>query len=52
MIEIVEQVIKYFAAHGKAPEIGDLEGVNNELLERQGSVFVTLYSAGEVRGSA
>ena len=52
MIEIVEQVIKYFAAHGKAPEPSSLNGVNQDLLEKQGSVFVTLYSSGEVRGSA
>jgi len=52
MIEIVEQIIKYFAAHGKAPEISDLEWVGTDISERQGSVFVTLYSGGEIRGSA
>ena len=35
MIEIVEQVIKYFAAHGKAPEADSLEGINTDLLEKQ-----------------
>ena len=52
MIEIVEQVIKYFAAHGKAPAIDELKNVDVTLTEKQGSVFVTLYSSGEVRGSA
>ncbi len=52
MIEIVEQVIAYFAAHGKAPKVEELKLPEGDLSSKQGSVFVTLYDSGEVRGSA
>ena len=52
MIDIVEQTIKNFATHGKAPELDKLKIADVTLKERKGSVFVTLYSKWEVRGSA
>lgn len=52
MIQVVEQTIKYFVAHGKAPEIASLEIKDSSLKEKQGGIFVTIYEKWEVRGSA
>lgn len=52
MIDIVEQVIEKFALSGKTPEVADLKTIDDALTQKQWSVFVTLYSKGEVRGSA
>ena len=52
MIEIVKQTLRYYINNKKAPALDSLEIEDKMLLEKRGSVFVTLYMGGEVHGSA
>lgn len=52
MIEIVQQALKYYINNKKAPSIDTLDIADKTLLEKKGSIFVTLYMSGEVHGSA
>jgi AMMECR1 domain-containing protein len=52
MIEIVEQALRYYINNKKSPTIDSLDIADKSLLEKKGSVFVTLYIGGEVHGSA
>ena len=52
MIEIVQQALRYYINNKKAPALDSLEIEDKMLLEKKGSVFVTLYMGGEVHGSA
>lgn len=52
MIDIVQQTIRYFITNGKAPELHEITVEDETLKEKPGSVFITLYHNGEVRGSA
>lgn len=52
MIQIIEQIIKYYLQYKKKPTVGDLEIQDISLMEDKKSLFVTLYKNGEVRGAS
>ena len=52
MIEIVRQALRYYINNKKAPALDSLDIDDTSLLEKKGSVFVTLYMWWEVHGSA
>jgi len=43
MIEIVRQALRYYINNKKAPALDSLDIDDTSLLEKKGSVFVTLY---------
>jgi len=43
MLDIVKQIIDFYYKNFNKPKIEDLEIKNKELLEKSGSIFVTLY---------
>jgi len=43
MIQIVKQIIEYYAKNFKTPSINDIKFEDESLLEKQWSLFVTIY---------
>ncbi|MFK7779602.1 MAG: AMMECR1 domain-containing protein, partial [Candidatus Gracilibacteria bacterium] len=52
MISTAKQTIDFYLKHFKTPKIEELEIKDNSLLENKGSVFITIYKKGEIRGSS
>jgi hypothetical protein len=52
MISIVKQTIDFYTKYFKTPSIDDLKIEDNNLLERKGNIFITIYKNSEIRGSA
>lgn len=52
MISIVQQTLEFYTKYFKAPSLNDIEIDDAQLIDRQWSLFVTLYKNGEIRGSA
>ncbi|MDP2090695.1 MAG: AMMECR1 domain-containing protein [Candidatus Gracilibacteria bacterium] len=52
MISIAKQTIEYFTKYQKAPRVDELKIDNPSLLESNGSIFITIYQNGQVRGSS
>ncbi|MDD2871844.1 MAG: AMMECR1 domain-containing protein [Candidatus Gracilibacteria bacterium] len=52
MLSTVKQTIDFYTKYFKTPKLEDLKIENNSLLETNGSVFVTIYKNGQIRGSS
>ncbi len=52
MLDLVKQIIEFYFKNLRTPKLEELEIKQNWLLERKGSVFVTLYISWVVRGSS
>jgi hypothetical protein len=49
MLDIVKQTIEFYFKNFRAPKIEEIEVKENSLLERNGSIFVTLYISGIIK---
>ena len=52
MITIVKQTIEFYTKYFKTPSINDIKFKDESLLNKQGSVFITIYKNWEIRWSA
>lgn len=52
MLNIASETIKFYTKYLKTPSINDIHFSDPSLLEKQGSVFVTIYQNWEIRWSA
>lgn len=52
MLDIIEQIIKFYLQYKKAPDVSDLKLEDASLMEEKKSIFITLYKNGEVAGSS
>jgi hypothetical protein len=52
MLDLVQQIINFYYKNLRTPEVEELEIKDNSLLEKQVSVFVTLYISGVIKGSS
>lgn len=52
MLNVIEQIIKYYLQYKKAPSVNDLQLEDTSLMEEKKSIFITLYKNGEIRGSS
>ena len=52
MIDIAQDVLKYYLTYQKAPATSDIEIQDETLLEQSGTIFITLYKKGNIIGSA
>lgn len=52
MIEIVNQVLKYYLTYKKTPSLDLIEISDQKFLQNKASLFVTLYKNGEIVGSS
>ncbi|MGE4443446.1 MAG: AMMECR1 domain-containing protein [Candidatus Altimarinota bacterium] len=52
MINVVKQVIEYYLTNGTIPTKNEIIITDNSLLEKKGTVFVTLYKNGNIVGSS
>lgn len=52
MLNVIEQIIKYYLQYKKAPSVNDLQLEDTSLMEEKKSIFITLYKKWEVRGSS
>ena len=52
MLNIAKETIEFYTKNWKTPTIKDVNFDDASLLEKQGSVFVTIYQNWEIRGSA
>ncbi|MGB2110800.1 MAG: hypothetical protein ACPHY8_02585 [Patescibacteria group bacterium] len=52
MLDIIEQIIKFYLQYKKAPDVSDLKLEDTSLMEEKKSLFITLYKNGEVAGSS
>lgn len=52
MISIVKQILKYFLTHQKIPTKNELIITDTSLLNKKGTVFITLYKNGNIVGSS
>lgn len=52
MLNVVEQIIKFYLQYKKSPDVWDLKLEDTTLMEEKKSIFITLYKNGEVAGSS
>jgi len=52
MLDIAKQTIEFYFRNFRAPKIEEIEVKESSLLERNGSVFVTLYISGIIKWSS
>ena len=52
MLDIIEQIIKFYLQYKKSPDVSDLKLEDTSLMEEKKSIFITLYKNGEVAGSS
>ncbi len=52
MNKIAKQVVEYYTKYFKTPTVNEIKIEDESLLNRQWSIFVTIYKNWEVRGSA
>ena len=52
MIEVALQTIHFYLKYFKTPMLSEIQINDNNLLDKKGSLFVTLYKNGEIRGSS
>ena len=52
MLNVIEQIIKYYLQYKKSPDVSDLQMEDESMMEEKKSIFITLYKNWEVAGSS
>lgn len=52
MIDIVKQIMVFYLKNNREPTIQDINNLDSDLLNKAGSVFVTIYNKWEIRWSS
>ncbi len=52
MLSIIKQTAQFYLKNKKLPQVSELKIEDESLLHKKGSLFITFYEKGEVRGSA